>query len=220
MCRFLLAESEKPFEPQELVHAFAGMSEKSKAYDGDWQGDGSGIAWFQNGNWEVATSIEPFWESLERFSAVPETTHVVMHARSASFEKHKGVLEYNQPYISGKYAFVFNGLLKGVSFPYPLEGTIGAQKIWSLLQRYLEEHSPIDAIQKSVEMLNKHTKRIQALNIGLSDGEQVYSYTQFDDHEDYYNLQVSRSEDMNMVCSEGLEGFSFEKAKPEQVFLL
>ncbi len=217
MCRFLLAESERPFNPQDLVHQFAKMSKASKAYDGDWQGDGGGVAWLEEGVWRVERSINPFWESLDQYASIPATNQVVMHARSASFPEHKGVVGYNQPYIAGKYAFVFNGLLKDVKFPYPLEGTIGAQKIWSLLQIFLADNPPVESIKITVELLNEHSRVIQALNIGLSDGDHIYMYSQYNSHPDYYNLRIYEANGMNIVCSEGLEGMDFELAETSQV---
>lgn len=217
MCRFLLAESEKPFQPQELVHKFAEMSRQSKSYDGDWQGDGAGIAWFEDGMWRVSTSLNPFWSNVDEYSNLPPTNQVVMHARSASFPQHKGLSEYNQPYIQGKYAFVFNGLLKGVNLPFHVEGKIGAQKIWSLLQKFLADNPPMEALQISVELLNEYSREIQALNLGLADGTNIYSYTQFGSHPEYYNLRIYETPEMNIVCSEGLEGMDFVKAAQSTV---
>src|SRR3989344_6732494 len=176
MCRFLLAKSEKPFNAVPLLQKFAEMSKISKALDGDWQGDGCGISWLENNIWKVKTSIDPIWENVENFSGTPKTKHVVMHARSASFPQHKGILEYNQPYVYKNYVFVFNGLLKGVGLPYQLEGTIGAQKIWSLILMYLKKFAPNIALEKAVADLNKYSQFIQALNIGLSDGKDMYIY--------------------------------------------
>lgn len=219
MCRFLLAKSEDKFNPKPLLEKFAKMSEASKAYDGDWQGDGCGVSWLDNEKWQTTTSIKPIWESAEIFSDIPETQQLVIHARSASFPKHKGVLEYNQPYVYKNYAFVFNGLLKGVALPYPLEGTIGAQKIWSLLQRLLADNSPEDSLGKAVELLNNHSREIQALNIGLSDGNHIYTYSQYNSHADYYNLQVHESTDLNVLCSESLEGMVFRPIKTNKVLM-
>ena len=220
MCRFLLAKSEKSFNPNSLIKKFAEMSKASKAYDGDSQGDGCGVSWMDKGKWQTKTSIKPIWESTTLFSDIPSTTNVIVHARSASFPKHKGVLEYNQPYVYKNYAFVFNGLLKGVALPYQLEGTIGAQKIWSLLKKFLVAFSPNESLLRTVDILNKHTKTIQALNIGLSDRENIYFYCQYNSHPHYYNLRVHTSDDMKVVCSEDLPGMKFEKIERSMVHVL
>ncbi|MBI3954995.1 hypothetical protein HY338_01010, partial [Candidatus Gottesmanbacteria bacterium] len=44
MCRFLLVRSKIKIKPEKLLQDFAGMCQKSRAPDGDWQGDGWGIA--------------------------------------------------------------------------------------------------------------------------------------------------------------------------------
>lgn len=217
MCRFLLARSKEKFNAVPLLEKFSMMSKKSKAYDGDWQGDGCGVSWLENNEWKIKTSINPIWETVEQFSNIPQTTHVVIHARSASFPQHKGILEYNQPYVWKNYAFVFNGLLKGVALPYHLAGTIGAQKIWSLLKKFLAAYPPQLALQKTVDTLNKHTREIQALNIGISDSNRIYMYSQFNSHSDYYNLRTYEANDLKIICSEDLDGISFKKAETGKI---
>ncbi|OGK48114.1 hypothetical protein A3A93_06595 [Candidatus Roizmanbacteria bacterium RIFCSPLOWO2_01_FULL_38_12] len=220
MCRFLLAESERPFNPENLISKFATMAKSSHAYDGDWQGDGCGVAWLEDGIWRVRTSVLPFWDNLEQFVDLPATNHVVMHARSASFPQDKGIVAYNQPYVNGRYAFVFNGLLKGVNLPFRVEGRIGAQKIWSLLQKFLADNPPRESLEITVDLLNEHSREIQALNIGLCDEENIYYYSQYGEHPDYYNLRIQRSKDVNIVCSEDLECMSFEKVETGKVCVL
>ena len=217
MCRFLLSKSTEKQETTQLLESFANMAQKSKAYDGDWQGDGWGASWWNEGKWEQYVSLKPVWEDRTIFSFIPSTNLLVLHARSASFSKDKESIGYNQPFVKGKYAFVFNGLLKGVSIPYSLEGSIGSQKIWSLVQKYLVNDSPKIALEKTVRELNKHTRSIQALNIGLSDGKNIYAYTQYAMHPEYYHLGHSTSKEMTLVVSEQIEGYGFETIKQSQV---
>ena len=107
MCRFLLARFHEPIQPEGLLKAFSDMSEKSKALDGDWQGDGYGIAWIDPVlGWERRTSLAPVWQETDHFKDVPATRTLVAHARAASFAHHKGVIEFNQPYLFDRYAFV------------------------------------------------------------------------------------------------------------------
>ncbi len=220
MCRFLLSKSREKQDPTQLLESFADMAQKSKAYDGDWQGDGWGACWWNGRSWEQYVSLKPVWEDREFFSFIPETSLLCIHARSASFERHKNTIEFNQPYIQGRYAFVFNGLLKGVTLPHPLSGTIGAQKIWSLLQIYLKKYSPENALKRTVTDLNKHSRFIQALNIGFSDGNDIYVYNQFESHGEYYSLQTSISKELILVASEKINGFEFVKIFPNKVIRL
>ncbi len=125
MCRFLMVKSAEPFAPAALLESFAEMAEKSRAPDGDRQADGWGIAWPDgDGGWIVRKSIRPVWEDAGAFPEIPAAAAFVVHARSASFPEQKDVLDYNQPYASEKAAFVFNGLLRGVALPFPVEGRI------------------------------------------------------------------------------------------------
>lgn len=204
MCRFLLAKFDQPTKPQRLLERFANMSKASKALDGDWQGDGHGIAWIdENNNWQRRTSLDPVWQIPAAFADIPTTTTLVAHARSASFPYHKGVLAYNQPYLFGEYAFVFNGLLKGVSLP-PIPGVIGAEKISYLLQEALKTRGPTEALEYLKQFLTAHCREIIALNVGLATPNAFYSINQYSIHPDYYRLHSWQEDGVTLTCSEPL----------------
>ena len=205
MCRFLLARFSESTEPSALLHAFADMSEKSKALDGDWQGDGWGVAWLDSNNqWKRQTSLAPVWQERQTFEVVPRTRVMVAHARAASFAHHKGVIEFNQPYLFGEYAFVFNGLLKGVSLP-GIPGRIGAEKICHLVQQEVVQHSPQIALERVRDLLRHNAKEIVALNLGLATVNGIYSLSHFSQHPEYYSLHSWNDEDTHIICSEPLQ---------------
>ena len=140
MCRFLMVKHDHPQRPQNLLTDFADMCRLSRTSDGDRQEDGWGIAYLdKNNQWQQYRSLKAIWEVQASFSNFPETKLWTTHDRSASFIDQKGNVEFNQPYIDQGYAFVFNGTVKGVKFNQPLEGQIGAQKIFSLLINLLEK---------------------------------------------------------------------------------
>lgn len=204
MCRFLLVKSKIPIKPSALLTQFAKMAKTSKAPDGDWQGDGWGISWVDSNNkWQLKKSLLPIWEDTQYFSKFPKTTIFVVHARSASFPAHKGVIEFNQPYISDSYAFVFNGLLKGVSLP-GVPGEIGAEKIWYLLERELRKSNEREALKKIKALLLNNSKEIIALNIGLVSIKKIYTLNYFIKYQNYYNLYHHQKNGLEIICSEPL----------------
>ncbi|OGK25013.1 hypothetical protein A3A46_01850 [Candidatus Roizmanbacteria bacterium RIFCSPLOWO2_01_FULL_37_13] len=202
MCRFLLAKSKKLIKPYQLLHSFSLMAKNSKAFDGDWQGDGWGIAWLEAKSWKLYKSLSPIWEEFGKFNNFPKTNLFAIHARSASFSKHKNNIDYNQPFIADSRIFVFNGFLKGVRFPYQIPGDIGAQKIWYLLQKQLKTVKPVTALKNIKQLLKNNTKEIQALNIGLADINNIYSLNYYTKHPDYYQLFHYQSENIELICSE------------------
>lgn len=210
MCRFLMIKSPTPFQPKDILRSFARMAEKSRSFNGDWQGDGWGIGWL-NGEqcWQLTKSLLPVWEDEDFFGTIPESRMFIVHARSASFPEHQKNLEYNQPFIKGRLAFVFNGFVRGVSLPYPVSGSLGSEKIWNILRNLLEESSPLDALSRIKCLLQNHSRRIQALNIGLSDGGKMYALCYFRNHPEYYKLYSHESHSLRLICSEPLEGFDF-----------
>jgi hypothetical protein len=125
-----------------------------------------------------------------------------VHARSASFAHHKGNIAYNQPYIYAPYAFVFNGFFKGVRLPRRVPGAIGAEKIWSLVQEQLAQGVlPQQALAIVYTMLARHSRDVQACNMGLSDGRTCVFYNGNPYDQAYYQLYQARQGALRMVCS-------------------
>jgi len=211
MCRFLIIKSSAPIHAGEILRKFARMAERSRAPDGDWQGDGWGVSWLDDKeNWQSIKSINRVWHETYLFSTIPESRFFLAHARSASFAQHKNVLAYNQPFVRDPYSFVFNGLLKGVRFPSSVPGEIGSQKIWNLLIRLLSNHEERESLDILQALLEGKSRAVQALNIGLCNRKNFYVYCQYLEHPEYYHLQFFESSSLKIVCSEPLGGYDFQ----------
>lgn len=209
MCRFLLAKSKQPISPEPILNSFAKMAKKSKAFDGDWQGDGWGFSWLNKKNsWERYRSLKPIWEDVSVFNHFSDAKIFSIHARSASFPQHKNNLEYNQPYINESYSYVFNGLLKGVTLSLP--GDVGTQKIWLLLNDYLKKMNLTQALSKTTDILKNNSRSIQALNIGVAGQNTISSYCYYTQHPKYYSLHYLDRPDLKIIVSEPIEGFNFK----------
>lgn len=218
MCRFIVMQSKEKISVSELIFDFAKATEKCVSFDGDWQGDGWGMCWLNDNNkWMLYKSIAPIWEEEKNFTLAPPTTSLLVHARSASFEKHKNNLNFNQPYINNSYAYVFNGLIKGIRLPYLVEGEIGAQKIWSLLQKYLNEQArdkEESALVKLQETLLQYSKKIQAANIVFCNSYNIYCISIYNAFPDYYQLNIYNSEKLKIISSLKLRKYDFELLLP------
>jgi predicted glutamine amidotransferase len=217
MCRFLIVSSEKEIDPQPFAEGFADVCQKSIAPNGDKQEDGWGVSWIENHKWKTIHSLSPIWEDRDIFLHIARTTKLVIHARSATFPKEKGILSYNQPYAIGKYCFVFNGALFGVRLGKPVSGEIGSQKIWSLLQDELASYSLPDSINRVKDFLEKNSKEIIALNMGIVTKESVSVLCKYSKETEYYTLHYHKS-DFQIICSEKLPEFSFTPMKNDEVF--
>jgi len=205
MCRFLLLAAPAPCDMRPFVGQFAQMCQGSTGLHGEgWQGDGWGVAWWHEWDgWRVQNSVAPIWTESDVIQGLPLTRHLLVHARSASFAHHKDNIAYNQPYVCAPYAFVFNGFLKGVRFPRRLPGAIGAEKIWSLVQAQLAQGvAPQQALATVYAMLTRHSRDIQACNMGLSDGQGYVFYNGNPHGRAYYQLHQAQQGALHMVCSE------------------
>lgn len=222
MCRFLLFKSSTVQNLRTLIQDFAEMSERSRAPDGDWQGDGWGMAWLNSEKkWETHKSLKPIWQDFDSFEKLPPTSHLALHARSASFPGHKGIIAYNQPFSNKDYVFVFNGIIKGVKFNRPIPGKIGAQKIWTLLQEKLDKSNDLQNILKDLSQdISKHSQEVDALNVGLLSGTEAVAVCNFKPNNiipDYHKLFSFRDENSSIICSEPLSGYKFEAFKSGEV---
>ncbi len=206
-----MMKSEAPLQPRDLLEEFAHMAFLSRSPDGDRQADGWGVCWLdEQGGWNVRKSPNPIWTETRLFARIPRCQVLAAHVRSASFPGQKGVVEYNQPFVADSHAFVFNGLLNGVSAPFPMEGRIGSQKLWSLLQRFLNCSRPAAGMSALVCLLEFWAREIQALNMGLFEGRRLFVYCRRTGAGPYYELQIHRTPSLTMVCSEELDGLSWQ----------
>lgn len=204
MCRFLPLTSQEPCEVGHIVRPFAQMCQQSRGMAGDWQGDGWGVAWWEEGQgWQRHRDIAPIWTESDVMQNLPQTRQLVVHARSASFAHHRGSVDYNQPYLWGDYAFVFNGFIQGVRLPRRVPGNIGAEKIRCLVQERLQQGaSPQQTLEDVFNLLVRHSREIRACNLGLSNGREYVTYNGNPSGASYYQLHHVQHDALRMVSSE------------------
>lgn len=205
MCRLLAVLGAAPFDPRSLIAEFAAMAEASRSPDGDRQGDGWGIAWLDEaGMWRRHRSLAPIWEESLADRCPRSTRALAAHARSASFAGDRGEIEHNQPFLLGAHAFVFNGLLSGVSLPGGRPGEIGAQRVAALLGAFLKRTPPQEAVGRLGVMLAARARRVPALNLAIVGGSGIVALSQFEEHPEYYRLHHAELAGTVAVCSQPL----------------
>lgn len=228
MCRFLLVKSKQLFKPELILKDFALMCRNSPAPNGDWQGDGWGIAWqVQNSKikvksyWQTYKSLKPIWKEQERFNQFPKTNILIVHARSAFNDGQKNIIEFNQPYIKNNFCFVFNGTLRGVKLKKPIFGKIGSQKIFNLLLKFLKNNKPDKALRKLSNLLLKNSKTVEGLNIGLSVGQKIYALCQYQSSDDnYFSLRYNKNNNFSIISSGEMGNYKFKKMKKGEILVL
>jgi len=204
MCRILYARAAQPFSISDLLQSFAEMARDSR----EFQGHGWGCAWRDangdaNGDtsgWQQYHNIHPVWEDdLSQFGS----THLLLvHARSA-FRDEGIVVENNMPFSDGKSVYIFNGELRGVRIQS--EGRIGAEKIYNYIRRF-DKGDLCAATTKAVDIINKRSSYVRAMNILLSDGEQSCVSTSYSEDPEYFQMYRKQDNDMQLVCSHPLRG--------------
>lgn len=220
MCRFLLVKSKEIVKPEKLLKEFALMCQKSHAPDGDWQGDGWGVAWQEHNSWKLHKSLSPIWEDQDVFSSFPQTNIFAVHARSAGFPQHKNNLEYNQPYLNNNLCFVFNGMIRGVSLTRVLEGQIGAQKIFSFLQEEISHKDGQMSLKILDETILNNSKLVEGMNIGLILNGNLYVLCRYSKNPDYFSMHHFRNRDLTLICSEKIADYTWKTMAKGEIRVL
>lgn len=195
MCRLLAINSKIEFDPAPYLLSFARMSKSSKEY----QGHGWGYSILTDKGWRVYKSIKPVWE--DGFSGVETTKRILVHARSA-FRDEGILIENNMPFYDNNYQFIFNGELQGVSIK--ADGRIGAEKIFNFIKRF-DKGNIFEAFERGINVINKKTRYVRAMNIILSDNERIYLNHLYNEDPEYFNMLISLNESKTIVCSERLD---------------
>ncbi len=226
MCRFLLVRSKNKIKPETLLDQFAQMCEKSHAPDGDWQGDGWGIAIksqkskVKSKKWDIYKSLKPIWEEKDKFQEFEEINSFVVHARSSGFPQHRGNIEFNQPYISDGLCFVFNGMIKGVKVGRILEGKIGAQKIFSLILQEQKNKSMGEVLKFTDKLLLDNSTKIYGMNIGVVQNDKFYVLCEYEENADYFGIRYYQDDLLSIVCSEPIGNYQWKMMRKGDIISL
>lgn len=198
MCRLLCVQSVSPFEIGEHLSAFAEITKESREY----QGHGWGCAWLENDRWQVYRNINPVWDDKTR--NLGRTRLLVAHARSA-FRDEGISIENNMPFNDDEYVFIFNGELRGVRIKE--DGRIGAEKIFNYVRRF-DKGDMEKGLSRGVEVIEKRTRYIRAMNIILANPRTTYVSTLFSEDPAYFQLHEKKQGGVRIICSQPYPGES------------
>jgi len=192
MCRLLFVQNKNHFSIGEHLSKFASIAKNSKEY----QGHGWGCSYLKNNEWVHYKNINPIWEDdLEQYG---NSNRLIVHARSA-FEDKDIIVENNMPFYDDKYVFIFNGELRGVKIK--AEGRIGAEKIFNFIKRF-DKDGMEEALAKGVDVIDKRSSYIRAMNIIIAEKDRVYYSSLFNEDEEYFQMHYKQGVDELIICSE------------------
>lgn len=192
MCRLLLVNSKEEFEIMPYLKIFADIAKHSKEY----QGDGWGMGYIVNGKMKYHHGIKAIWE--DDLNGFGKSNLITVHARSAFNDSLKPI-ENNMPFFDSERTFIFNGELRGVKIN--AEGRIGAEKIFNFIKRF-DKNGLSLAIEKSNGIIKKRAEYIRAMNYIITDKENVYINSYFNEDKEYFTLFKKEDEKTLAVCSE------------------
>lgn len=192
MCRLLFIKSKIEFSISYHLNIFSGICKNSK----EFQGHGWGCSYLVNNEWIHYKNINPIWE--DDTTNFPTTTRLIVHARSA-FQDKDIVVENNMPFYDDKHIFIFNGELNGVKIK--ADGRIGAEKIFNFIKRFYTTDMK-SALMKGVDIIIKRSTYVRAMNIIISDKENVYVSSTYNEDPEYFGMYFKKLENDLIICSE------------------
>lgn len=181
MCRILAIQGEAPLDAVPFIRAFAERCQASK----EFQGDGWGVSWREGGAWRSFHTLDPIWETA--LPVLPQSHLFLVHARSA-FRNERIVVENNMPFVEEGLAFAFNGELRGVRLQAP--GDTGAWRLFHLFRRFRAAAADdgVAGLRRLDQVVRARTEYVRALNLVVSDGEDVWINSRFSEDPDYFTL--------------------------------
>ena len=194
MCRILGCAAREPFSIGPQLAAFAHISQHSSEY----QGHGWGYSYWKDDGWVHYHDIRPIWKDPTLHNAT--TVLLIAHARSA-FRDEGIAVQNNMPFADDRSVFVFNGELRGVRIK--AEGRIGAEKIYNYVKRF-DKGDMGAALGKGTGIIEKRSRYVRAMNIIMANAQGIYVSSSFGENPDYFQLQVTQTEDRLTICSSPL----------------
>ncbi len=207
MCRLLCVRSATAFRLSEHLDPFAVVARDSREY----QGHGWGCAWLGPDGWRMHHDIRPIWEDPSRPDE--ETTLLLAHARSA-FRDEGIVVENNMPFSDGERVFIFNGELNGVRIK--AAGRIGAEKIFNYVKRF-DRGDLAAAVERGVEIIEKRTRRIRAMNFLIGTPDEVIVCSHFSQEPEYFQMRRAEDEERLIICSEPYGNYPWKPIENRRV---
>lgn len=192
MCRLLFVQSEKSVDIGEHLTRFANICKNGQEY----QGHGWGCGYIRDGAWKLYKNLSPIWEDdLSKFGA---SKRLIAHARSAF--QNKGIaIENNMPFFDPPFMFVFNGELHGVRIKE--SGRTGAEKIFNYLRRF-DRGDRVRGFGKAIEIIQRRSKYVRAMNIILADENKAYVMSLFNEDPCYFTMHYKKENGQLIICSE------------------
>jgi glutamine amidotransferase len=196
MCRLLFVKSNNEIKIKEHLLPFSSIAENSKEY----QGHGCGCSYLLNDEWKHYKNIKPIWEdNLLQFG---KTNQLIVHARSA-FQDKDIFVKNNMPFYDDKYIFILNGELQCVKIK--ADGRIGAEKIFNFIKRFDKGDMTL-ALHKGVEIINKRSKYVRAMNIIITDKENTFVSSTYNEDPDYFGMSFKKDDHTIVICSQVYPG--------------
>jgi len=192
MCRLLFVKKEEEeINIKPYLDVFANIAKNAK-HD---QGDGWGFCYLdENNEWQLHRDVKAMWKcDIEKMNM--KTKMMIAHVRDA-LRLHTINEENNMPFVSGEYAFAFNGRLKGVRMK--AEGETGAHKIFNIFLGFIDRNGFEEGVREAIKYIEDHTRYIRALNIIISNKEKTFVYCKYSEEQDFFQIRYGNG----IVCSE------------------
>ncbi len=193
MCRMIsvMGENEKitDYMGKLELQAFAGRNSR--------HGDGYGVAYFRNGSLHTRKESGAIWDRKNTYTPEDNGNVLFLHARKAGVGKVDlgNVHPFTAQYDEFTFSFMHNGTVNdigkiGMHQNLLESGSITDSQI--IFEMFVENHKVCvdlgEALKKTIEDVVENCIDISALNIVVSDGEDIAVSRCFFKMEEYYEI--------------------------------
>jgi len=166
-----------------------------------WRHDGGwGIAYLQDGEWQIYRSVKPIFEdNLSKFDGV-KTSVAIIHARKVT--KGEIALKNTHPFSKRDYVFCHNGtVFDNISFSqdFKVKGNTDSEQIFYSL---LTDHK--DEMSSTIRNNMKKYKDFTGINIILANPKKTFVSIHHNECPLYYTMKMLKSKDAVVISSEKL----------------
>lgn len=231
MCRLLGITNFDFSRHQQIIKNFCELARTGNVMTGDppGHGDGWGMAFTRNDQWEVHKSgrnlleeTDQCWSLLDRVGGCPI---LLLHLRKSAWSN-TATARHAHPFQWGNAVFAhngtitdFQGLIRGISVPGLKEDVLDTEVFFL---HVMSDPSPDrrEAFLNTVSLI-KRNYAFSALNCLFSDGRNLFAYRDYNKEPDYYSLFKASSENSCFISSQPLaENLSWKLMEKEELLIV
>jgi len=231
MCRLLGITNFNYARHQQIIRNFCELARTGNVMAGDppGHGDGWGMAFYRNDQWEVHKSgrnlLEETDKVLNLLNRAGKCPFLILHLRKSAWSntattRHAHPFQFRNAVFAHNGTITnFQGLIRDISVPGLEEDALDTEVFFL---HVMSDPSPDlkEAFLNTVSLI-KRSYAFSALNCLFSDGRNLFAYRDYNKEPDYYSLFQASFENSCFISSQPLsENLSWKLMEKEELLIV